>query len=35
MTLFGAVSSNPEFAEAIQKFCGGTPDQRTLDLLAR
>ena len=35
MTLFGAVSSNPEFAEAIQKFCGGTPDHRTLDLLAR
>jgi uncharacterized protein (DUF1810 family) len=35
MTLFGAVSWNPEFAEAIQKFCGGTPDQRTLDLLAR
>lgn len=35
MTLFGAVSSDPEFAEAIQKFYGGTPDQRTLDLLGR
>jgi uncharacterized protein (DUF1810 family) len=35
MTLFGAVSSDPEFAEAIAKFYGGTPDQRTLDLLAR
>jgi uncharacterized protein (DUF1810 family) len=35
MTLFGAVSSDPEFAEAIAKFHGGTPDQRTLDLLAR
>ncbi len=35
MTLFGAVSSDPEFAEAIQKFYGGTPDRRTLDLLAR
>jgi uncharacterized protein (DUF1810 family) len=34
MTLFSAVSSDPEFAEAIQKFCGGTPDRRTLDLLA-
>ena len=35
MTLFGAVSSDPEFAEAIAKFYGGTLDQRTLDLLAR
>jgi len=35
MTLFGAVSSDPEFAEAIQKFHGGTPDRRTLELLAR
>jgi uncharacterized protein (DUF1810 family) len=34
MTLFGAVSSDPEFAEAIQKFYGGTPDRRTLELLA-
>ena len=35
MTLFGAVSSDPEFAKAIQKFHGGTPDRRTLELLAR
>jgi uncharacterized protein (DUF1810 family) len=28
MTLFGAVSSDPEFAEAVTKFYGGTPDQR-------
>ena len=35
MTLFGAVSSDPEFADAIQKFHGGTPDRRTLELLAR
>jgi uncharacterized protein (DUF1810 family) len=35
MTLFGAVSSDPEFAEAIAKFYGGTLDRRTLDLLAR
>jgi uncharacterized protein (DUF1810 family) len=35
MTLFGAVSSDPEFAEAIVKFYGGTPDRRTLELLAR
>src|SRR4029453_4641000 len=34
-TLFGAVSSDPEFAEAIQKFYGGTPDRTTLDLLPR
>jgi len=33
MTLFNAVSSDPEFAEAIAKFYGGTRDQRTLDLL--
>jgi uncharacterized protein (DUF1810 family) len=33
MTLFGAVSSNPEFSAAIAKFCGGNPDQRTLNLL--
>jgi uncharacterized protein (DUF1810 family) len=32
MTLFDAVSSDPEFAEAIAKFYGGTRDQRTLDL---
>jgi uncharacterized protein (DUF1810 family) len=35
MTLFGAVSSDPEFAAAIAKFYGGTPDRKTLDLLAR
>ena len=34
MTLFGAVSSGPEFAVATSKFYGGTPDQATLDLLA-
>jgi hypothetical protein len=33
MTLFGAVSSDPEFAEAITKFYAGKPDQMTLDLL--
>jgi uncharacterized protein (DUF1810 family) len=33
MTLFGAVSSDPQFAAAIAKFYGGKPDQRTLDLL--
>ena len=35
MTLFAAVSSEPEFAEAITKFYGGTPDQKTLELLGR
>jgi uncharacterized protein (DUF1810 family) len=35
MTLFNAVSSDPEFAEAITRFYGGKPDQRTLDLLSR
>jgi uncharacterized protein (DUF1810 family) len=35
MTLFGAVSSDPVFAEAIAKFYGGTSDSRTQDLLAR
>jgi uncharacterized protein (DUF1810 family) len=34
MTLFSVVSHDPEFAEAIAKFYGGTTDQRTLDLLA-
>ena len=33
MTLFSAVSSDPEFYAAIAKFYGGKPDQRTLDLL--
>jgi uncharacterized protein (DUF1810 family) len=35
MTLFGAVASYPEFAAAIEKFYGGTPDRKTLELLAR
>jgi uncharacterized protein (DUF1810 family) len=35
MTLFGVVSSDPEFADSIQKFYGGTPDRRTFDRLAR
>ena len=35
MTLFAAVSSEPEFATAIAKFCGGRPDQKTLELLGR
>ena len=33
MTLFAAVSSDPEFAAAIAKYYGGTPDRRTLELL--
>jgi uncharacterized protein (DUF1810 family) len=33
MTLFGAVSSDPDFAEAITKYCSGKPDQMTLDLV--
>ena len=35
MTLFAAVSSNPEFSAAIAKFYGGTVDRKTLDLLGR
>ncbi len=35
MTLFAAVSPDPEFGDAIAKFCGGVPDRKTLDLLAR
>jgi uncharacterized protein (DUF1810 family) len=35
MTLFGAVSPDPAFATAIAKFCGGTPDRKTLELLGR
>jgi uncharacterized protein (DUF1810 family) len=35
MTLFGAVSPDPEFGEAIAKFYGGVQDRKTLDLLAR
>ena len=34
MTLFAAVSPDPEFATAIAKFCDGTPDPRTLQLIA-
>jgi uncharacterized protein (DUF1810 family) len=33
MTLFGAVSSDPEFSAALAKFYRGKPDQRTLELL--
>jgi uncharacterized protein (DUF1810 family) len=33
MTLFAAVCSDPEFAAAIEKFYGGMPDRKTLDLL--
>ena len=33
MTLFAAVSSEPEFAAAIAKYYGGTPDRKTLELL--
>ena len=33
MTLFGAVSSDPEFSAAIAKFYNGKRDQRTLDIL--
>src|SRR3954451_14174103 len=34
MTLFGAVSSDAVFADAIARFYGSRPDRRTLDLLA-
>lgn len=33
MTLFGAISPDPEFAAAITKFYDGTPDRKTLQLL--
>ena len=33
MTLFAAVSGETEFSSAIAKYCGGTRDRRTLDLL--
>ena len=33
MTLFGAVSSDPEFAHAIAKYYDGSPDHKTLALL--
>lgn len=35
MTLFAAVSSDPEFAAAIRKFYDGTADRKTLELLGR
>jgi uncharacterized protein (DUF1810 family) len=35
MTLFGAVSSEALFAQAIAKFYGGVEDQQTMDLLER
>jgi uncharacterized protein (DUF1810 family) len=35
MTMFGAVSSDPEFAIALSKFYGGKPDQTTIDLIAQ
>jgi uncharacterized protein (DUF1810 family) len=34
MTLFAAVSPDPEFATAIARFYGGRPDPKTLQLLA-
>jgi uncharacterized protein (DUF1810 family) len=34
MTLFGSISPDPEFAAALTKFYGGTPDLKTLQLLA-
>ncbi len=33
MTLFSAVSPNPEFTTAITKFYAGAPDRKTLELL--
>ena len=35
MTLFSAISSDPEFAAAISKFYSAKPDPKTMDLLAR
>jgi uncharacterized protein (DUF1810 family) len=35
MTLFGAVSSDPQFSAAIDKYYGGEGDHRTLELLGR
>ncbi len=35
MTLFAAVSPEPEFAAAIAQFFGGAVDRKTLELLAR
>jgi uncharacterized protein (DUF1810 family) len=35
MTLFGAVSDTPVFAEAIARYFGGEPDRATLEILAK
>ncbi len=35
MTLFGAVSADPEFTTALAEFYGGRSDQKPLGLLAR
>jgi uncharacterized protein (DUF1810 family) len=35
MTLFGAISADPEFAAAITKFYGGERDEKTVGLLSR
>jgi uncharacterized protein (DUF1810 family) len=35
MTLFGAISADPEFAAAITKFYGGERDEITVGLLSR
>jgi uncharacterized protein (DUF1810 family) len=36
MTLFAAARPGPSvFRAALEKYCGGAPDQRTLDLLAQ
>jgi uncharacterized protein (DUF1810 family) len=35
MTLFGAVSDNPLFTDAIAKYFAGAKDQATLDHLSR
>jgi uncharacterized protein (DUF1810 family) len=33
MTLFAAVSSDRKFSDAIEKYCGGEADRKTLELL--
>ncbi len=35
ITLFGAISDDPPFAEAIVKYYAGAKDQATLDILSR
>jgi uncharacterized protein (DUF1810 family) len=35
MTLFGAVSDDPSFARAIERYYAGVPDQATLEILER